>query len=111
VIPAIEQALQDQGPSKSIKDSEYATLKWVDWLNHRRLLELIGNIPPAEAEANYFAALKEAAIAACLQPNSLRGCRRGSGERAFSDLIESEFGISRGIDTGDAPVDSNEVSK
>ena len=37
---------------------EYATLEGVDWFNHRRLLEPIGNIPPAEAEANYFAALK-----------------------------------------------------
>lgn len=43
---------------------EYATLEWVDWFNHRRLLEPIGNIPPAEAEANYFAVLKENAIAA-----------------------------------------------
>jgi len=33
---------------------ELATLAWVDWLNHRRLLEPIGNIPPAEAEANYY---------------------------------------------------------
>jgi len=32
---------------------ELATLTWVDWFNHRRLLEPIGNIPPAEAEANY----------------------------------------------------------
>ncbi len=31
---------------------ENATLEWVDWFNHRRLLEPIRNIPPAEAEAN-----------------------------------------------------------
>jgi len=31
---------------------EFATLEWVDWFNNRRLLEPIGNIPPAEAEAN-----------------------------------------------------------
>jgi putative transposase len=43
---------------------QYATLEWVDWFNHRRLLEPIENIPPAEAEANYFAALKENIIAA-----------------------------------------------
>ena len=36
----------------------------VDWYNNRRLLEPIGNIPPAEAEAAYFAALEETAIAA-----------------------------------------------
>lgn len=43
---------------------EYATLEWVDWFNNRRLLEPIGNIPPAEAEANYYATLEEPRIAA-----------------------------------------------
>ena len=43
---------------------EFATLEWVDWFNHRRLLEPIGNIPPAEAEANYYAAKEEPAMAA-----------------------------------------------
>lgn len=32
---------------------ELATLKWVTWLNHHRLLDPIGHSPPAEAEANY----------------------------------------------------------
>jgi transposase InsO family protein len=31
-----------------------ATLEWVSWFNHHRLLEPIGYIPPAEAEANYW---------------------------------------------------------
>ncbi len=34
---------------------ELATLKWVDWFNHRRLLSSIDNMPPAEAEAAYYA--------------------------------------------------------
>lgn len=38
---------------KSREAVDLATLDWVDWFNHRRLLGLIGNIPPAEAEANY----------------------------------------------------------
>lgn len=33
---------------------EMATLKWVHWFNHQRLLAPIGYIPPAEAEANYW---------------------------------------------------------
>lgn len=49
---------------KSMDAVEYATLIWVDWFNNRRLLGPIGHIPPAEAEANYYAALKETAIAA-----------------------------------------------
>ncbi len=36
------------------EDVEWATLNWVDWFNHRRLLEPIGNMPPAEAEAAYY---------------------------------------------------------
>jgi putative transposase len=43
---------------------EWATLTWVDWFNHRRLLEPIGNIPPAEAEAVYYRRLTESAMAA-----------------------------------------------
>jgi len=43
---------------------EYATLEWVDWFNNRRLLEPIGNIQPAEAEANFYAALETEAMAA-----------------------------------------------
>jgi transposase InsO family protein len=42
----------------------FATLPWVDWFNHRRLLEPIGNISPAEAEAPYYAAQQEIALAA-----------------------------------------------
>ncbi len=40
---------------RKIDDVEMATLKWVDWFNNRRLLEPIGNIPPAEAEELYHA--------------------------------------------------------
>jgi len=43
---------------------ELATLEWVDWFNHRRLLEPIGNRPPAEVEANYYAMLNESAVVA-----------------------------------------------
>ena len=38
---------------------ELATLIWVDWFNHRRLLSSIGNIPPAEAEAIHHAKVAE----------------------------------------------------
>jgi transposase InsO family protein len=42
----------------------FATLEWVDWFHHRRLLEPIGNIPPAEAEALYYAAKQNLLLAA-----------------------------------------------
>lgn len=43
---------------------ESATLEWVAWLNTRRLLEPIGNVPPAEAEARYHAQARAQALAA-----------------------------------------------
>ena len=53
-----------RGPWRSLDAVEYATLEWVDWFNNRRLLEPIGNIPPAEAEANFYAALERSDMAA-----------------------------------------------
>ena len=50
----------DSGPQAS----SLPRLRHVDWFNHRRLLEPIGNIPPAEAEARYYAQLEERAVAA-----------------------------------------------
>jgi transposase InsO family protein len=50
-----------RGPWRSLEAVEFATLEWVDWFNNRRLLEPIGNVPPAEAEAAYYAALEEPA--------------------------------------------------
>ena len=46
-------------PWKTREAVELATLEWVSWFNHRRLLECIGYIPPAEAEANYYRQLAE----------------------------------------------------
>jgi len=53
-----------RGPWRSCEAVEFATLEWVDWFNKKRLLEPIGNIPPAEAEARYYAQLEEHAMAA-----------------------------------------------
>lgn len=52
------EVIHRRGPWRSFEAVEYATLEWVDWFNHRRLLEPIGNIPPAEAKANYHTALE-----------------------------------------------------
>jgi putative transposase len=58
------EVIHRRGPWRNIESVEFATLEWVDWFNHRRLLEPIGNIPPAEAEANFYAALEQLAMAA-----------------------------------------------
>ena len=58
------EVIHRRGPWRSFEAVEYATLEWVDWFNTRRLLEPIGNIPPAEAEEEYYAALEADAVAA-----------------------------------------------
>ena len=58
------EVIHRRGPWRSFEAVEYATLEWVDWFNNRRLLEPIGNIPPAEAEANFYAALETEDMAA-----------------------------------------------
>ena len=58
------EVIHRRGPWRSFEAVEIATLEWVDWFNHRRLLEPIGNIPPAEAEARYYAMLEQTAMAA-----------------------------------------------
>jgi putative transposase len=53
-----------RGPWRSFEAVEFATLEWVDWFNNRRLLQPIGNIPPAEAEERYYAELATQSLAA-----------------------------------------------
>src|SRR6185503_7542058 len=72
------EVIHRRGPWRNFEAVEFATLEWVDWFNNRRLLEPIGNIPPAEAEKRYYAMLEQAAMAACLKSNGLRRTRGGS---------------------------------
>jgi transposase InsO family protein len=58
------EVIHRRSPWRSLEAVEYATLEWVDWYNTRRLLEPIGNMPPAEAEARYYTQLEPAALAA-----------------------------------------------
>jgi putative transposase len=48
------ELIHRRAPWKTKESLELATLEWVSWFNHHRLLEPIGYIPPAEAEANYY---------------------------------------------------------
>lgn len=58
------EVIYRRGPWRSFEAVEFATLEWVDWFNKRRLLEPIGNIPPAEAEERYYASLEGQKLAA-----------------------------------------------
>ena len=58
------EVVHHRGPWRSLDAVEYATLEWVDWFNHRRLLESIGNVPPAELEAAYHQSTGQLPMAA-----------------------------------------------
>ena len=48
------EVIRLKGPWRHLEAVEFATLEWVDWFDHRRLLEPIGDVPPAEYEARYY---------------------------------------------------------
>jgi putative transposase len=59
------ELIHRRGPWKTRESVELVTLEWVSWFNHQRLMEPLGYIPPAEAEANYYRQLNgQAAVAA-----------------------------------------------
>lgn len=58
------ELIRQQGPWKNIEYVEFATLKWVDWFNHKRLLQPIGDVPPADKEIEYYRQLEGSAVAA-----------------------------------------------
>ena len=57
------ELIRPKGPWRDRDQVEYATLEYVDWFNHRRLLEPIGHIPPAEKEDNYHRQQKRVQLA------------------------------------------------
>lgn len=52
------ELIHRRAPWKTRESVELATLEWVAWYNHHRLMEPLGYIPPAEAEANYYRQLR-----------------------------------------------------
>ncbi len=47
------EVIRRRGPWRNLEEVEFAVLEWVSWFNHRRLLEPIGYVPPAEREEAY----------------------------------------------------------
>ena len=58
------EVIRRRGPWRSLEAVEFATLEWVHWFNHRRLLGPIGHVPPAKAEARFHAKMENTAMAA-----------------------------------------------
>ncbi len=66
------EIIRRRGPWRSVEDVEFATLEWVWWFNHHRLLGPIGHVPPAEFEEAYYNQLEAQPEPAGLNPSSLR---------------------------------------
>ena len=60
------EVIRRRGPWRGVEDVEFATLKWVDWFNNRRILGPIGNQPPAEFERTHYRQLTSPAAVAVL---------------------------------------------
>ena len=58
------EVIERQGPWRNMEAVEYATLEWVDWFNHRRLLGPLGYVPPVEYEAAYYRSQGSPAVVA-----------------------------------------------
>jgi putative transposase len=63
------EQIHRKGPWKQVDDVEFATLEWVDWFNNRRLLQPIGDIPPAEFEASYWKEEQAASLVGVTEPS------------------------------------------
>ncbi|WP_457033712.1 integrase core domain-containing protein [Kitasatospora sp. P5_F3] len=48
------EVIKPRGPWRTLADIEIATAEWVEWFNQARLFSELGQIPPAEYEANYY---------------------------------------------------------
>ena len=60
------EVIEPRGPWRHADAVEFATLEWVDWFNHRRLLGPIGHVPPAKFEAQYYLTQEAPVMAAGL---------------------------------------------
>jgi transposase InsO family protein len=60
------ELIHRRGPWRNLEQVEFATLKWVDWFNNRRLFGPIGNMPPTDFETRYAQIQEAPAMAAGL---------------------------------------------
>jgi len=79
---------EHQGPWKGLDAVESVALAWVDWLNNRRLLEPIGNIPPVEAEDRFYADNQGLAMVA-RDSNQTASGKLGAGQAHSCSKIDT----------------------
>ena len=106
------EVIRRRGPWRSMEAVEFATLEWVAWFNHQRLLGPIGNIPPAVAEARYHAQAEAPALAASPKPNSLRQTRSGSNRALRRRPAGAPNGkMSKGVVDAQSAISSKSLKK
>lgn len=63
------ELIRRRGPWRNLDDVEIATLEWVDWFNNRRLHTELGDMPPAEHEANHYRQIASTAMLESTEPS------------------------------------------
>ena len=63
------ELIRRRGPWRTLDDVEIATLEWVDWFNNRRLHSELGDVPPAEREAEFYRQQMVATLVATREPS------------------------------------------
>jgi len=81
---------EHEGPWKTVEDVELATLGWVHWWNHERLLEPIGDVPPAEFEAMWKQQVETGTLSAAVRPAIETG---GTGHPGCETLDEHSLAV------------------
>ena len=92
------EVIRRRGPWRHLEAVEFATLAWVDWFNHRRLLEPIGNVPPVEYEQQYYVAQEAPVMVAGVNERALSRTRGGS-DRPSVPTLSGTYPTSRRLGT------------
>ena len=82
------EVIRLKGPWPHLEAVEFATLRWVDFFNNRRLLEPIGYVPPAELEAQYYEQLSRNANDASLPHAGALGGTLGATSQSLTEAAD-----------------------
>ncbi len=78
------------GPWRTVEDVELATLAWVDWFNHRRLMWPVGGLPPAEFEQHWLEAREDEALRAPARPANDGRSINTPAQPSLFDALETQ---------------------
>ena len=104
------EVIRRRGPWRTLEDVEFATLQWVWWFNHHRLLEPIGYVPPVEHEEAYYRRQLTQAELTTLNSPSLRQTRGGSVDRPAKSSRRFRTTLRPGTSCGTATAPSPTTS-